>query len=66
MPLPIGPSPASRDLDGVAGVEAALDLDDADRQQRGAALAQRPRGAGVDAQRAVRGLGVLQPQLELE
>ena len=32
------------DLDGVARVELALDLDDADRQQARAALAQRPRG----------------------
>ena len=52
------------DLDRVAGVEAAVDLDDADRQQRRAALAQRPRGAGVDAERPLRRLGVLQPQLE--
>ena len=41
-----------------------LDLDDADRQQARAALAQRARGAGVDDDRAARGLGVLQPQLE--
>ena len=36
------------DVDGVAGVERPAHLDDADRQQRRPALAQRPRRAGVD------------------
>ena len=52
------------DLDRVAGIETPVDLDDADRQQRRPAFAQRPGGAGVDAQRPLRRLGVLQPQLE--
>ena len=64
MPLPIAAVAGLADLDRVAGVEGARDVDDADRQQRRPALAQRPRGAGVDAQRPVRRLGVLQPQLE--
>ena len=51
-------------VDRVAGVEAAADVDDPDRQQRRAALAQRAGGAGVDDDRAVRGLGVAQPELE--
>ena len=37
-----------RDLDRVAGVELAGDLDDPDRQQAGAALAQRAGRAGID------------------
>ncbi len=41
-----------------------IDLDDADGQQAGAALAHGAHGAGVDHERAARGLGVLQPQLE--
>src|SRR3954465_8900667 len=41
------------DLDGVAGVERSPHLDDPDRQQRRPALAQRPRRAGIDAQRAL-------------
>ena len=55
---------AVRDLHGVAGVEGAAHLGDADRQQRRAAVAQRPRRAGVDDDRAARRLGVAQPQLE--
>ncbi len=39
-------------------------LDDPDRQQAGAALAQRPRRAGVDEHPAAGRLGVLEPQLE--
>ena len=44
------------DLDRVAGLEAAVDADDADRQQRGAAVAQRAGGAGVDGHAAQAGL----------
>ena len=52
------------DLDRVAGLEAAVDADDADRQQGGAAVAQRAGGAGVDDDAALGGLGVAQPELE--
>src|SRR4051795_5165652 len=52
------------DLHGVTGIEGPAHLDDPDRKQAGAAVAQRPRSALVDDQRAVRGLGVLQPELE--
>ena len=52
------------DLDRVARVELALHRHDPHREQARAALAQRPRGALVDHERAVRGLRVLQPQLE--
>src|SRR5919199_1702842 len=51
-------------LDRVAGLEAALDLDHADRQQAGPALADRPLGPGVHEQPAVAPLRVLEPQLE--
>ena len=61
MPLPT----ARRlgDVDGVARVERP-DLHDPDRQQRRAALAQRPRRSGVHLHGPVGRLGVLQPQLE--
>src|SRR5919199_1421679 len=51
-------------LDRVAGLEAALDLDHADRQQAGPALAERPLCPGVHEQPAVAPLRVLEPQLE--
>ena len=63
MPLPMTAAP-SVTCDGVAGVEGAADVDDADRQQRRPAVAQRARRAGVDDDRAVRRLGVSQPELE--
>ena len=47
IPLPIDGA-VGHDLDRVAGVEVAAHVDDADRQQRGPAVAQRPRGARVD------------------
>ena len=53
MPLPTTLA-VGDDLDRVAGLELALDRGDPDRQQAGAALAQDPRGAVVDA-RAARG-----------
>ena len=57
-------APSTHDVDRVAGVEGAARRDDPDRQQRRAALAQRPRGAGVDDDAALRRLGVAQPELE--
>ena len=52
------------DVDRVAGGEVALDGDDADRQQAGAALAQDAGGAGVDRDPPPRRLRVLEPELE--
>src|SRR4051794_39189380 len=52
------------DVDRVARLEVPLDLDHAHRQQRRAALSQRPLGPGVDHDPAVRRLRVLEPQLE--
>src|SRR5215212_9869089 len=57
-------SVARADLDRLARLERARDVDDADRQQRRPALAQRPRGAAVDGDGPARGLRVLEPQLE--
>ena len=50
MPLPTA-SPSTHDVDRVAGLEGAVHADDPDRQQRRPAVAQRPRGAGVDDDR---------------
>ena len=52
------------DIDSIARVEIADHLDDANGEQAGAALAHGAHGAGVDHERAARGLGVLEPQLE--
>src|SRR5438270_141059 len=55
---------ARGDLDGVARVELADHLDDADGKQARAPLAHGARGAGVDHERAARRLCVLAPQPE--
>ena len=64
--LASAPASASRSTISTASPasNSPLDLDDPDRQQAGAALAQRARGAASIDERAARGLGVLEPQLE--
>ena len=52
------------DVDRVAGIELALDADDADRQQARPALAQDLGGARVDCDPAAGGLRVAKPELE--
>src|SRR5206468_12354598 len=52
------------DLYGVAGLELALHLGDADRQQAAAALAQDAGRAVVDPQRPVTWLRIAEPELE--
>src|SRR3954449_3166990 len=55
---------AAGDVDRVAGLEAALDGGDADREQTRSTLTQDPGGAGVDDQSPARRLRVLEPELE--
>ena len=59
-----GPAVRADELDGVARLEAPLDLDDADGEQARARAGERTPRALVDVQPAGDGLAVPQPELE--